>query len=89
MIVGNQTISLSLSPNETLYDALKEAQISGKISLSGTTYPGLGFFITSIDTLKSGNGKNLMYYINGTQATVGISTYIPHNGDIVMWELEK
>ena len=89
MTVGSQTISLPLSPNETVYDALKYAQAQGEISFTGTIYPGLGFFITSIGALKSGNGENLMYYVNGTQATVGISSYIPHDGDTIVWKLEK
>jgi len=30
----------------------------------------------------------LLYYINGKEASVGVSTYKPKNGDIIEWKLK-
>jgi hypothetical protein len=29
-----------------------------------------------------------MYYINGKEAEIGISSYIPKNGDMIEWKLK-
>lgn len=83
---GNTTIYLE--PNVIFYDALVEAKDSGKITFSGKNYPGLGFFVTDIGALHTGNGKSLLYYINGKQASVGVSSYTLKDGDVIEWKLE-
>ncbi|MEK7539404.1 MAG: DUF4430 domain-containing protein [Patescibacteria group bacterium] len=88
ILVGQTTAHLSVLPNTFLYDALIQAKNAGKISFSGKNYPGLGFFVTDIGTLHSSNGKNLIYYINGQEAMVGVSSYILKGGDIILWELK-
>lgn len=79
---------VKFTPNTTLYDALVQAKNTGAITFFGKNYPGLGFFVTDIGTLHSGNGKNLIYYINGKEATVGVSSYRLKDGDIIKWKLE-
>jgi hypothetical protein len=86
--VGNTTIYLSFTPNTVFYDALLREKNAGKITFSGRNYPGLGFFVTDIGTLHSGDGKNLLYYINGKEATVGVSLYKLKDGDIIEWKLK-
>ena len=81
-------IVANLPSNTILYDALVQAKANGKINFSGRNYPGLGFFVTDIGTLHAGGGKNSIYYINGVEATVGISSYMLRNGDIIKWKLE-
>lgn len=88
LILGNQIINLSFEHNTLFYDALAQAKDEGKIIFSGKNYPGLGFFVTDIGTLHAGNGKNLLYYINGKQASVGVSSYTLKDGDIIEWKLE-
>ena len=77
-----------LPQGSSLYDALVLAQQNKQIIFSGTSYPSLGFFVTDIGVLHSGNGKNLLYYINGKEAQVGISSYQPKDGDTISWKLE-
>lgn len=86
--IGKETLNLSIPSNTIFYDALLQAKNAGKIQFSGKNYTGLGFFITDIGSLHSGNGKNLLYYINGKEATVGVSSYTLKNGDIIEWKLE-
>ncbi|MBI2627425.1 DUF4430 domain-containing protein [Candidatus Nomurabacteria bacterium] len=88
ILAGDTTTHLSFSPNTIFYDALAQAKTAGAISFSGKNYPGLGFFVTDIGTLHSGNGKNLLYYVNGKEATVGVSSYLLKNGDIIEWKLK-
>ncbi len=83
---GNTTIHLE--PNQIFYDALVQAKNAGKLEFSGKNYPGLGFFVTDIGTLHSGNGKSLIYYINGKESAVGVSSYTLKDGDIIEWKLE-
>lgn len=81
-------IKINLQPNTTFYDALVQAKNTGTITFSGKNYPGLGFFVTEIGTLRAGGGKNLLYYINGKQAYVGVSSYTLKDGDVIEWKLE-
>jgi len=88
VIAGNTTAYLSFPPNTVFYDALVQAKNQGQIVFNGKNYLGLGFFITDIETLHSGGGKDLLYYVNGKEATVGVSSYTLKNGDIIEWKLE-
>ena len=86
VLAGETTIHLQ--PNVIFYDALVRAKNAGNITFSGRTYTGLGFFVTDIGTLHSGNGKSLIYYINGKEASVGVSSYTLKDGDVIKWKLE-
>ena len=88
VIAGEKTVNLSLTLNSTLYDGLLAAERDGKIELSGKNYPGLGFFVTRIGSLQNGGGEYLFYYINGKEASVGVSSYILQDGDVVEWKLK-
>ena len=88
IIAGEEKINLSVPPDTIFYDALVETQNIGKITFSGKNYPGLGFFMTDIGSLHSGNGKDLLYYVNGKQASVGVSSYVLNDGDVLEWKLE-
>lgn len=72
----------------SLLSILTAAKDRGEITFSGKEYSGLGFFVTQLGSLKEGNGKHLMYYINGKEASVGVSIYVPKTGDLVVWELK-
>ncbi len=85
---GNIKLNLQFAPNTLFYDTLVQAKNAGKITFSGKNYPGLGFFVTDIGSLHSGNGKNLLYYINGKEAQVGVSSYTLNSGDTIEWKLK-
>jgi hypothetical protein len=88
ILAGDMVAHLLFSPGILLYDALKQEKDTGLMPFSGKNYSGLGFFLTDIGSLHSVPGKNLLYYINGKEATVGISSYTLKDGDIVEWKLE-
>lgn len=88
VLAGDTTAHLLVAPNTLFYDALVQEKNTGKIALSGKNYPGLGFFVTDIGSLHAGSGKSLLYYINGKEATVGVSSYTLKDGDIIEWKLK-
>jgi hypothetical protein len=85
---GNIIIHEDVVKENTLYDALVKIQSEKKMSFTGKTYSGLGFLVTSIGELQEGSGKYLIYYINGKEASVGVSSYVPKNGDVILWKLK-
>ncbi|MEI8130552.1 MAG: DUF4430 domain-containing protein [bacterium] len=85
---GTVHLSLPFRAGETLYDAMTDAKNAGTLTFSGKEYSGLGYFVTSVGSLSEGNGKHLMYFINDKEASVGVSTYAPKNGDTIMWKLK-
>jgi hypothetical protein len=87
VVAGELKVGIPYIENETFYSALVSAQKSGLLTFVGREYSELGFFVSDIGTLHSGEGKNLLYYINGKEASVGVSTYVPKNGDVVEWRL--
>lgn len=87
LVAGTTDSSISVSGG-SLLSILTAAKERGEIILSGKEYFGLGFFVTELGSLKEGDSKHLMYYINGKEASVGVSTYVPKAGDLVVWELK-
>jgi hypothetical protein len=88
LTAGSTSVRLRVAPNTIFYDALVQAQAAGQIAFSGKNYPGLGFFVTDIGTLHSGGGKDLLYYVNGKEAAVGVSSYTLKDSDVIEWKLE-
>lgn len=88
LIAGSSTVSLVIREGQSLYDALRAPENAEKIFFEGREYSGLGFFITSIGSLREGGGKYLFFYVNGEMASSGISSYKPKAGDKVEWKLE-
>lgn len=88
IIAENETLHLEPQAGVSLYDALVLAKDAEQIIFSGKNYSGLGFFVTDIGSLHSGNGKNLFYYINNKEASVGVSSYLLKDGDIIEWKLK-
>ncbi|MCX6757517.1 MAG: DUF4430 domain-containing protein [Candidatus Nomurabacteria bacterium] len=87
--IADTNINLPIQNNSSLYDILLAGQNAGQINFTGKNYSGMGFFISSIGNLKEGNGKYLIYYINGIEANLGISSYVPKVGDVVEWKLSE
>lgn len=86
--IAGEDLEVKITEDMSVYDAMKILREEGKITFEGKNYPALGFFVTKINSLESGNGKNLMYDINGVEASVGISTYEIKEGDIIEWKLK-
>lgn len=88
LVAGDLNIKLDIKNGETFYDVLVREQSEGTIKFDGKKYTGLGFFVTEIGNLSSKDGGYLIYYINGKEASVGVSAYIPKDKDFIEWKLE-
>jgi hypothetical protein len=86
--VAEETLNPTFTQGESLYNILLKEKEANKISFSGKEYSGMGFFMTDIGTLHSTKDHYLMYYINGKEAEIGISSYFPQNGDVIEWKLK-
>lgn len=73
----------------SVYDFMSELRKEGKINFVEKNYIGMGKLITEIDGIRSNGEKNWIYYVNGTEAQVGVSNYKIKKGDIVSWKYEK
>ena len=85
--IGNRSVLLPTQTNASLYDILVAGQKTGQIHFTGKNYSSMGFFISSIENLHEGDGKYLIYYVNGIEASVGISSYLPKIDDVIEWKL--
>ncbi len=83
-----ENFSLFVPESSSVLQALIIAQGQQLTTFSGKEYPALGFFVSDIGDLHSGDGDYLIYYINGKEASVGVSSYELRDGDTIEWKLE-
>jgi hypothetical protein len=88
LIVGALHEALPFTEGETLASALFALHTSGQLPYEGKEYSSLGFFVTDIGTLHADGGHYLVYFINGTEASVGVSSYVLHDHDVIEWKRE-
>lgn len=84
LIAGELNIKLKFNQGQNLHEIF----IENNVIFQGKEYPALGFFVTDLGSLHEEMGKYLVYYINGKEATVGVSSYIPEDNDVITWELK-
>lgn len=88
IITGESSVEVTSPKGLSFYEILVLSKNKKEIDFEGKEYSGLGFFVTKINNLTSGSGKNLIYYINNIEASVGVSDYKPNDGDIIEWKLK-
>ncbi len=88
-IIEGKTISLKFTAGDTLLDSLTIAKNEGILFFRGKEFSGLGTMVEEINGKKAENGYSWIYYINGKEATVGVSSYILKEGDVIEWKYEK
>lgn len=84
-----QVVSITATTSETVIDVMRAAVSSGALAFTGRDYPGLGFFVDSINGQENAGGRYWFLYVNGVSATAGASAVIVKAGDIVEWKYEK
>lgn len=83
----DKNYSVKVEKDATVYDVMKNAEKEG-FSFLGREYPQLGFFVDEINGIKNESNKYWIYYVNETEASVGVSKYIIKEGDIISWKQE-
>ena len=87
LIAGDVTRILTFTEGQTLYNALLKEQGAG-LTLELKEYPGMGYLVTKIGSLIPTTDKYLMYSVNGEEVSVGISSYVLKENDVVKWEVK-
>ena len=85
----SQVVRVHVTSNETVIEAMRALASTTAFTFVGHDYPGLGFFVDSINGTTNANGKYWILYINGVPATAGVSTATVRAGDTVEWKYEK
>jgi len=78
-----------ITEKTSVYDFMNSMRQEGKINFVEKNYIGMGEFITEINGIKNNNEKSWIYYVNGKEASVGVSNYKTNPGDVVSWKYEK
>ena len=73
----------------SVYDFMTQLKDTGKITFTEKTYSGMGKFIEEINGVKSDRDNYWIYYVNGVEASIGVSNYKINPGDVVSWKYEK
>lgn len=91
VVINGERIKTSVAAGASVYDLMKRLAAEGKLRFSGTNYSGLGFFIEEINGVKNDARENKfwLYYVNGKEASVGISGYTLTPDDVVEWKFDK
>lgn len=88
LIAGDLDIKLEFTLGQTLYEIFTSEKNKNLVNIKAREYTGIGFFIEEIGSVKQGNGKYVMYSINGVEASVGVSAYKPKINDVILFELK-
>ena len=88
-IVAEKEYTITVTQDKTVLDAMRALSAAGTFTFTGREYPGLGFFVDSIDGKKNAGGKYWVYYVNGVSATSGVSSQLVRTGDRIEWKYEK
>ena len=87
--IGDIIYSFTVEKGETVLDAMRALEASSSFTFTGREYPGLGFFVVSIDGRANGGGKYWILYANGVLSAVGVSEAPVRAGDAFEWRYEK
>jgi hypothetical protein len=79
----------NISGKISVYDFMSKLRNEGKINFTEKNYIGMGDFIVSINGVKNDSNMGWIYYVNGKEASVGVSNYKINPGDVVSWKYEK
>lgn len=90
-IAGDASYSISVIRDSSIYDAMMTLSASSikPFIFEAENYPGLGYFIKSINGVKNSDGYYWTLYINDKYATAGASSYKLSDGDKIEWRYEK
>jgi len=78
-----QTFDVAVPENTSAFDLLKQ------YALLDYTTSAFGAFINSINNVSNAGDKYWMFYINGKQAEVGVSSYFINDSVIIEMRYER
>ncbi len=87
--INNQSYPIALTEALTGLEAMQSLAAAGTLQFTGRDYPGLGFFVDSIDGIANEGGMYWVFYVNAKSATTGIASVGLSPGDTIEWKYEK
>ncbi|PLX29017.1 hypothetical protein C0581_00285 [Candidatus Parcubacteria bacterium] len=92
LIVEGKEYTLPFTENTSVHDMMMtlSAMSSQPFYFETTEFPGMGYFVNSINGKEQDVKKGIywIYYVNNKTSTVGISNYIIKKGDVIEWKYE-
>lgn len=85
LTVFDKSYPVKIQEKSSVYEAMKNIK-DDTFSFNGIKHSGLGYFVNEINGVKGESGKYWFYYVNGEEASIGISNYILKDGDIISWK---
>lgn len=91
LIVQGTRYETEVREGSTVFELMKKINEENKnlFDFKYTENPTLGVFINEINGRAGGSLGYWIYYVNGIEASVGISNYKVNNGDQISWKYEK
>lgn len=91
LVIGDRVYSVSIPEGISVREMMERASKEHAFSFKGKDYAGLGFFVEEIAGINNDLQKGIywIYYINGTKANLGVSTYRMKLGDTISWQYES
>ncbi|NVO03960.1 MAG: DUF4430 domain-containing protein [Bacteroidetes bacterium] len=88
--VQNKKYNTEIKEGSTVFEVMHKIKTESKppdiFDFKYKEYPSLGIFMDEINGLSGSLGKYWIYYVNGKEASVGVSKNIIKNGDIISWQ---
>ncbi|MBP9759995.1 MAG: DUF4430 domain-containing protein [Candidatus Pacebacteria bacterium] len=72
----------------TVLSAMEAYRDTGVFTFSGRDFPGIGFFIDTVQGRKATDTHFWILYVNGRTSNVGVSQARVKQGDVVEWKYE-
>jgi len=89
LVIGTTTHKVGMMTGDTVIDAMQDLVRDEKLMFTGRTFPGLGYFVDSINGLSNAGGKYWVFYVNGKSSTEGVSWVVLRDGDVVQWQFRN
>lgn len=89
LVIGTTTHKVGILTGDTVIDAMQGLVSDRKLMFTGRSFPGLGYFIDSINGVPNAGGKYWVFYVNGASSTEGASWVVLSPGDVVEWRFRN
>ncbi|MBI4088060.1 DUF4430 domain-containing protein [Candidatus Kaiserbacteria bacterium] len=89
IVVGEHSYTVPIASDTSVLNAMNAAMATGMLTFTGREYPGLGFFIESLNGKKNADGFYWFLYVNGVSSDTGASQTLLHPGDTVEWRYKR
>lgn len=80
---------IAVSTGGSVIDGMNVAEEELALEFTTITDPALGEYVDSIAGIESDQNGFWAMYVNGESSTVGASTYVLQEGDIITWSYEE